>query len=85
MQTVTRWEDRGLGGENRVRWLGTGVRPMYFLRGHVHFALGLGYVHVRDAGTARVGGLTKLTGVVQFGRAREYFSRPVLRLFATGA
>ncbi|MFP2906976.1 carbohydrate porin [Pyxidicoccus sp. 3LFB2] len=82
---VLRWEDRGLGGEDRLRWLSTGVRPMYFLREHVHLALELGYDHVKDAGAARVGNLTKLTGVLQFGRAREYFSRPVLRLFGTGA
>lgn len=83
--TVLRWEDRGLGGEDRVRWLSTGVRPMYFLSEHLHVAVELGYDHVRDVQLDRAGGLTKLTGVVQLGRAPAYLSRPVLRLFATGA
>jgi maltoporin len=82
---VLRWEQRGLGGDDLVRWFSTGVRPMYFLSEHVHLALEAGFDHVRNEPLGRTGSLTKVTGVVQLGRAPAYLSRPVLRLFVTGA
>lgn len=82
---VMRWEDRGLGRDDTVRWFSTGTRPLYYLTDYVHVGLELGYDHVDNAQSARSGGLTKATAMLQFSRGRGYFTRPVLRLFATGA
>ncbi|MFP2923948.1 carbohydrate porin [Pyxidicoccus sp. 3LG] len=82
---VLRWEDRGLGGEDSVRWFSTGTRPLYYLSDYVHVGLELGYDYVDNEPLARRGGLTKATALLQLSKGRGYFTRPVLRLFATGA
>ncbi|WP_163997426.1 carbohydrate porin [Pyxidicoccus caerfyrddinensis] len=82
---VLRWEDRGLGEDDTVRWFSTGVRPLYYVTDFVHVGFELGYDHVDNEPLARSGGLTKATALLQLSRGRGYFTRPVLRLFATGA
>lgn len=82
---VLRWEDRGLGGEDTVRWFSTGARPLFYVTDSVHVGLEAGYDYVDNALLDRRGGLTKVTALLQLAKGRGYFTRPVLRFFGTGA
>lgn len=65
-------------------WWSFGVRPIYYFTDHFNVALELGHDRIKpDAGAERT--LTKVTLAPQLSRGRGYYSRPVLRLFATYA
>lgn len=64
-------------------WYSIGVRPNYFINDHLAWVLDLGYDRVK--GDTNDGDLLKGTIALQLGKARGYWSRPVLRTFVTYA
>ena len=82
--TVLRREDFGLNG-NRTNWASTGVRPIYYITNHLGLASELGIDYSDNSGSGQGGFLTKGTVALQYTNDRGYFSRPVARLFMTGA
>jgi len=75
----------GKPGGGWSEWLSCGARPQVFLSElfSVAFEAGLDYTHSSDGQYA--GWLRKFTLAPQLGAGRKFFSRPVLRLFATYA
>jgi maltoporin len=65
------------------RWLSFGVRPQIFFTEHVSLAFEGGFDRVWSGQHLYNGWLRKFTIAPQIGAGREFFSRPVLRLFLT--
>jgi maltoporin len=75
----------GIPGEGWGRWLSFGARPQVFLTEVFSVAFEAGFDHTRSGDGAYEGWLRKLTLAPQIGAGRKFFSRPVLRAFATYA
>jgi maltoporin len=67
------------------RWLSVGARPQYFFNDHFSLAFEGGFDHTRSGVGQYDGWLRKFTIAPQIAAGRNFFSRPVLRLFATYA
>ena len=80
-----RQDDRGTAGNSDIRWMSTGIRPIFYLSKHINLALEAGIDYVDDKVNSRSGSLNKFTMALQFSADRGFKSRPVLRLFATVA
>jgi maltoporin len=67
------------------RWLSFGARPQVFFTDHLSLAFESGFDHTRSASGQYDGWLRKFTIAPQIGAGTRFFSRPVLRVFATYA
>jgi len=67
------------------RWISFGARPEIFFTRFLSLAVEGGLDHTRSGAGAYEGWLRKLTIAPQIGAGRQFFSRPVLRGFATYA
>jgi maltoporin len=67
------------------QWLSVGARPEFFFTKVLSLALEAGFDHTKSGTGQYVGWLEKYTLAAQVGAGRQFFSRPVLRLFATYA
>lgn len=65
------------------RWLSFGARPQLFFTDHLSLAFEGGFDRVWSGQHLYDGWLRKFTIAPQIGAGREFFSRPVLRLFLT--
>jgi maltoporin len=75
----------GTPGEGFRRWVSFGARPQVFFSELFSTALEVGLDHVHGPGGQDQGWLRKITLAPQIGAGRKFFSRPVLRAFATYA
>src|SRR5262249_13482796 len=66
-------------------WLSFGARPEFFFTRILSLALETGFDHTRSGTGQYEGWLEKFTLAAQVSAGRQFFSRPVLRLFATYA
>lgn len=86
---VLREENRGItpagGSGDTLMWYSTGVRPIFFLSDHVNIAWENGIDYVDNEPLGVDGYVFKSTLALQVASGREYFSRPVFRIFTTGA
>lgn len=84
---IARSENFGLKGSkgDTVNWYSTGIRPIFYLTNHVNIAVELGIDFVDDEINDRQGSVRKSTIALQLAKSRGYYSRPVLRAFATYA
>jgi len=73
----------GGAGAGTDQWLSAGARPVAFLSENISVALEGGIDWVKDGQGRYEGWLRKLTLAPQVGAGREFFSRPVARLFVT--
>jgi maltoporin len=67
------------------RWISFGARPQVFFTDHLSLAFESGFDHTRSSNGQYEGWLRKFTIAPQIGAGRKFFSRPVLRVFATYA
>jgi maltoporin len=67
------------------QWVSFGARPQVFFTDHLSLAFESGFDHTRSGNGQYGGWLRKFTIAAQIGAGRKFFSRPVLRLFATYA
>jgi maltoporin len=86
---VLREDNRGVtpagGAGDTVSWYSTGLRPVFYLTDHLSLAWETGVDYVENEPLAVDGYLLKSTLALQVAQSRGYFSRPVLRVFFTGA
>jgi maltoporin len=81
----------GLPGHGFNDWASFGVRPEVFFTKYISLAFESGFDHTEGFATTQNGNtqfsgwLRKFTIAPQIGAGRQFFSRPVLRLFATYA
>lgn len=68
-----------------AQWYSVGARPEFFLANHVSLAVEPGFDRVTASDGTYHGWLRKFTIAPQIGAGREFFSRPVLRVFVTYA
>ena len=68
-----------------AQWISFGARPVFFLTKHFSLAAEPGFDRTTSANGTYNGWLRKFTFAPQIGAGREFFSRPVLRLFVTYA
>ncbi|HEX6731480.1 MAG TPA: carbohydrate porin [Pyrinomonadaceae bacterium] len=71
--------------ENWSQWLSFGARPQYFFTDHLSIAFEAGLDRTKSGNGQYDGWLRKFTIAPQIGAGRNFFSRPVLRLFVTYA
>ena len=77
------YEDRDIEGASG-KWLSFGVRPVYYFSDRWSGAVELGHDQFKpDSGSKQ--NLTKLTLAAQYGTAKNFWARPVFRLFWTHA
>jgi maltoporin len=79
---------KGLMAANTNAWTSVGIRPTYFFTKHFSVAAELGYDQLKfdkpnDDGTADNRHLFKKTIALQWSPQASFWSRPVIRLFAT--
>lgn len=67
------------------QWISFGARPQYFFTDHLSVAFEAGLDRTRSGNGQYDGWLRKFTIAPQIGAGRNFFSRPVLRLFVTYA
>jgi len=67
------------------QWISIGGRPQVFFTDHLSLAFESGFDHTSSANGLYDGWLRKFTIAPQIGAGRQFFSRPVLRLFVTYA
>jgi maltoporin len=67
------------------QWVSFGARPQVFFTDHLSLAFESGFDHTRSGNGQYDGWLRKFTIAPQIGAGRKFFSRPVLRVFATYA
>ena len=67
------------------QWVSFGARPQYFFNDHLSVAFEAGLDRTSSASGQYEGWLRKFTIAPQIGAGRNFFSRPVLRVFATYA
>jgi len=84
---IYRREESGvIGAEgDELDWLSSGIRPIYYLSDNLNVAFEYGFDQVENKRTSIDGSLHKGTVAMQFAFKRGYYTRPVLRLFATYA
>jgi maltoporin len=75
----------GKPGEGWNQWLSFGARPQVFFSEVFSLAFEAGYDYTRRSAGAPDGWLQKYTLAPQLAAGRKFFSRPVLRAFATYA
>jgi maltoporin len=68
-----------------AQWVSLGARPVFFVTKHFSIAAEPGFDRTTSANGTYNGWLRKFTVAPQIGAGREFFSRPVLRLFVTYA
>lgn len=78
-----REDDRGTPTNSTVKWMSTGIRPIFYLSKYINVALEAGVDYVDDEVNNRSGSLNKFTTALQIAAGRGLKSRPVLRLFVT--
>jgi maltoporin len=66
-------------------WFSLGVRPVWFLTENFRVLTELGYDRVEDKTTGIDGSLEKITLAAELARERTFWTRPVLRGYATFA
>jgi len=66
-------------------WISVGARPELFFTKYLSLAVEAGFDHTKSGTGQYEGWLQKLTVAPQLGAGRKFFSRPVLRVFATYA
>jgi maltoporin len=66
-------------------WISFGARPQVFFTKYLSLAFESGFDHTRGGDGQYKGWLRKFTIAPQIGAGRQFFSRPVLRVFATYA
>jgi maltoporin len=64
-------------------WISLGARPQYFFNDHLSLAVEAGFDRTKSGNGQFDGWLRKITIAPQIGAGRNFFSRPVLRLFVT--
>jgi len=67
------------------QWVSFGARPQVFFTNYLSLAFESGFDHTRSGNGQYDGWLRKFTIAPQIGAGRKFFSRPVVRLFATYA
>jgi maltoporin len=67
------------------RWISFGARPQVFFTDHLSLAFESGFDHTHSGNGQYDGWLRKFTIAPTIGAGREFFSRPLLRLFLTYA
>ncbi len=82
---VIRHEDRGVNNNSKIQWYSTGVRPIIYFTDHINLALEMGIDYVDNDVLQVEGLLSKFTAAIQISKERGFYSRPVVRLFATQA
>jgi maltoporin len=82
---VMKWYTPGDPGVQANKWLSFGARPVWYFSKYVSLAAEPGFDYVNNPNTVATGWVRKFTVAPQIGAGREFFSRPVLRLFATYA
>ena len=75
----------GIAHSSPAQWYSLGARPQIFFTKHVSLALEPGFDRVTASNGLYGGWLRKFTIAPQIGAGRQFFSRPVLRLFVTYA
>ena len=75
----------GNPGDGWNRWVSFGARPQVFFSKYLSLAFEGGFDHTRSGDGQQEGWLRKFTIAPQIGAGRQFFSRPVLRVFATYA
>jgi maltoporin len=75
----------GNPGDGWNDWVSLGARPQVFFTKYLSLAFESGFDHTHGANGQYDGWLRKFTIAPQIGAGRQFFSRPVLRLFATYA
>ena len=82
---VAVWNYNGDPGSGYTRWINTGARPIWFFSKHASLAFEAGFDNIDDGRGRYAGWLRKFTIAPQIATGPEFFSRPVLRIFATYA
>ncbi len=82
---VWQMQDTGASGNSRINWLSAGVRPIYNFTEHFSLALETGVDYVDNGPMGVRDYLFKGTVAPQLSLGKLFFSRPVLRMFATYA
>lgn len=85
--TVLRTEVRGEDGVSgdRINWISTGARPVFYLNDHFSIATEIGVDYVDNEIIGEDGFLGKGTIALQLTEKKGYFERPMVKLFMTGA
>ncbi|MBX2833955.1 MAG: carbohydrate porin [Micavibrio sp.] len=84
--TVLHQEEQGTaGGNDKITWAQTGVRPVFFLNDYVSIATELGVDYVDNELINADGYLGKATLALQLTRGKGFFERPMVKAFVTGA
>ncbi len=82
---VLQWTRDGVLQRGWDRWLSFGARPIVFFTKYLSAACEGGVDYTHSSTGEYSGWLRKLTFAPQVGAGRKFFSRPVLRVFATYA
>ena len=82
---VIRSEDYGVKNNSDIHWYSTGVRPIVYLTDNFNVAFEAGIDYVDNYVLDVSGQVSKFTAALQYSKSRGYYSRPVVRLFATQA
>lgn len=75
----------GSAGDGVDTWVSFGARPVLNFTDHLSLAFEAGFDYTKSDIAKRDGWLRKFTIAQQIGAGRDFFSRPVLRLFVTFA
>jgi maltoporin len=75
----------GAAGAGVDTWVSFGVRPVWNFHDHASLAFETGFDYTKSDKGLYEGWLRKFTVAQQFGAGRDFFSRPVVRLFVTFA
>jgi maltoporin len=75
----------GIPKDGWNQWVSFGARPEVFFTKYLSLAFEPGFDHTRSGSGQYDGWLRKFTIAPQIGAGRQFFSRPVLRLFVTYA
>ena len=82
---IYRRQYRGNPAEDHDLWISFGARPVIFFTEHLSLAIEGGVDHTQVDDSRIKGWLQKYSVAPQIGAGHEFFSRPVLRVFATYA
>jgi maltoporin len=82
---VYQQQSSGVPGDGTNKWVSFGARPVFFFNDHLSLALEPGFDKTKSGAGLYKGWVRKFTIAPQIGAGREFFSRPVLRAFATYA